>query len=406
MAASAKIDLKFLTILGLPSAGLTFAVTVLSAYLPHYIRNLANPIVIGLILGAEGFFGLFMPILIGNISDRSPYVGGRFRYLALAAAFMAGALCLIGVFHQLVLIAVMVALFYAGYYAYLGPYWAIYPDLVPKSHSGRSRSAESAWRVAGSFTALVGGGFLISLWTPLPFLLGAGLIAVVTSLLGWGIKSRSKTRVQSNHQSFFESLRYVREMTRSNPAIRNLVIANALWNATLRSILAFTVLFFTVGVHRTPHFVSGFIFPVAAIGMVSMAPLAGKLADKVGHIKVISIALIIYAAGTFVAGVTQQTWVIAIVPLVSGAAATLMALPFALLMRLLKNEAHGAASGLFGISRGMGSFIGPAITGAAIVAGKHFFSSTNGYAALWWACGMYLTISLFFVRRIYATTQA
>lgn len=387
-------------LLGVPSFGLTFAVTMISAFLPSVLQNLTDPLVIGLIIGAEGFFGMFLPIIMGNLADRSTKVRGRFKYLLPASSAMALALCLMGIIHLLGLIAAMVALFYIGYYAYLAPYWAIYPDLIPKSYSGRSRSAESAWRVVGALLALLSGGFLLSLWRPLPFLAAALAIGTVTMVLLVALRGHGARRVNAPHQTMRESFAYVGHTLRTNAGIRNLVIANALWNATLRSILVFTVLFFTAGLGRSHSFVSGVIFPIAAIGMLIMAPLSGKLADRYGHLKVLIIALLIYGIGDLVPGITQMTWVVVFIPLVSGAAATVMTLPYSVLMRLLHDEPHGAASGIFGLSRGIGSFAGPVLTGLAVEVGRPYFASTHGYAAFWWAAGIYILASLPFVWRM------
>lgn len=406
MSATGKSpSLKLLVALGLPSFGLTFAVTMLSAFLPSILNSLANPVIIGLIIGAEGFFGMFMPVVMGNLADRSKQVKDRFKYLLPATAAMAAALCFMSIMPTLVLIGAMVAVFYIGYYSYLAPYWAMYPDLIPKDYSGRSRSAESVWRVAGSLLALISGGFLLSLWRPLPFVLAAGLLGGVTFALVGLLKDHGSAPVKTHTGSLGDAVRYVWQTLKTNAAIRNLVIANALWNATLRSILTFTVLFFTAGLGRSHGFVSGVIFPIAAIGMVIMAPLSGKLADKYGHLKVLAIALVIYGLGDLVAGFTQQYWVLALIPLVSGAAATVMTLPYAVLMRLLNGQPHGAASGIFGLSRGVGSFLGPLLTGIAVQAGQSHFTSTRGYAAFWLAAGIYILASLPFVWGIRRAAQ-
>lgn len=127
-----------MVMLGMPSLGLTYAVTILTAYLPSRLVQLTNPIIIGLVIGAEGFFGLFMPFIFGVLVDRVHFVSERSKYLIPSALAMAAALVLAGVEHSLVLIGLMVALFYIGYYAYLAPYWALYPDLIPPEYSGRS----------------------------------------------------------------------------------------------------------------------------------------------------------------------------------------------------------------------------------------------------------------------------
>lgn len=390
----------FLLLLGIPSFGLTFAVTILTAFLPTELTELTSPLFIGLIIGAEGFFGLFAPLVFGFLSDRATSVVGRFEYLIPATAAMASSLMLMGMIENLWVIVPMVALFYIGYFAYLAPYWAIYPDLVSKQSAGRSRSAEGILRVVGAFLALLAGGFLLTLWEPLPFVLSAGLVVAVTFALLVTVLERADKPIHQHVESFRESVKYLREFLSRNKDVRNLAIANAFWNATLQAIQAFVVLFFTKGLHRSTHFVSGVIFPVAAIGIVIMAPLAGKIGDKYGHVKTLTIAAAVYGFGALSAGLTQRYWVIFMVPIVAAAATFTMILPYATLMKLIGHDRHGAASGLFGLSRGIGSFLGPLLTGVAIVVCRGLFPSTDGYAAFWWVAGILTILSLFFVVRI------
>jgi MFS family permease len=401
MTDSERDSTAFLLLLGIPSFGLTFAVTILTAFLPTELNELTSPLFIGLIIGAEGFLGIFAPLIFGFLSDRATTVMGRFTYLVPATGAMAASLMLMGMIKNLWVIVPMVALFYVGYFAYLAPYWAIYPDLVSKQSAGRSRSAEGILRVVGAFLALLSGGFLLTLWQPLPFVISAGLVIGVTFALLALVLKRANRPIHQHVESWRDSLRYLRQFLSSNKNIRNLAIANAFWNATLQSIQAFVVLFFTEGLHRSTHFVSGVIFPVAAIGILIMAPLTGRLGDRFGHVKTLTIASAIYGFGSLVAGITQQYWVILIVPLVSAAATFTMILPYATLMKLLGNDRHGAASGLFGLSRGLGSFLGPLLTGIAVVGCRHIFPSTNGYAAFWWVAGLLTIVSLFFTVRIH-----
>lgn len=403
---TAKPGLKLLAALGLPSFGLTFSVTILSAYVPSLLRGDTSPIIIGLIIGAEGFFGLFMPVIVGNLADHAKQVGERFRYLFPAIAAMTAALVLMSLFRETLPIGLLVALFYVGYYAYLAPYWALYPDLVPKDYSGRARSAESVWRVIGALTALISGGFLLNVWRPFPFILAAGLLGIVSLQLMWFLGKHRQIEVKSKRRTFRKAIAFQWNILAQNAPIRNLAIANAFWNAALRSILTFVVLFFVNGLGRSHSFVSGFIFPIAAIGMLIMAPLSGKLADRYGHLIVIAIACIIYGIGDLLPGITQSPLLFAVIPLVSGAAATVMTLPYAVLMRLLSDETHGAASGLFGFSRGVGSFAGPLLAGIAVELGRGVFVSTHGYAAFWLMTGLYVLLSLPFLYRIHLEQPA
>lgn len=234
---------RFLLLLGVPSFGLTFAVTVLTAFLPTQLTKLTTPLSIGVIIGIEGIFGLFAPIIFGILSDRATSTVGRFRYLLPSTAAMAASLTLMGMINSRWVIVPMVALFYIGYFAYLSPYWALYPDLVDDRNASRSRSAEGILRVVGAFLALLSGGFLLTLWTPLPFVISAGLVIGVTFSLLATVLKRSDKKIKQQAESFTDSLRYVWQMVRRDRDVRNLAIANTFWNGTLQSIQAFVVVF-------------------------------------------------------------------------------------------------------------------------------------------------------------------
>ncbi|MGH3744781.1 MAG: hypothetical protein ACRDTP_07985, partial [Mycobacteriales bacterium] len=200
-------DRGFLALLGLPALGLTFAVTIVSTYLPVRVVSSATPLQIGVLVGGEGFFALFLPTLVGAWTDRtSARVGHRLRFLAGSALVATVALALIGAFGAVFVVGLSVALFYVGYYGYLAPYWALYPDLVPRDESGRSRGAESSWRLVGSALATIGGGFLLAVWTPLPFVLAAALVLVTTVVLARGLGDRRDRPLHTSDESWRAAL--------------------------------------------------------------------------------------------------------------------------------------------------------------------------------------------------------
>jgi MFS family permease len=394
-------SISAMVLLGLPSLGLAFAVTTLTVYAPAILQNYTGPAITGLIIGVEGIFGLFMPFLSGAWSDHAGTVRGRFNYLIPATVIMAVALAFVGWPHTLAIIVPAIALFYIGYFAYLTPYWALYPDLIPKSHSGRSRSAEGTWQAIGSFLALLGGGFWVGLWRPLPFTLAGGVIVIVTAILGSTIiRTRAHERVKSSSDRVLDSLKYTVATLRRKPDLGRLAIANALWYGALHSMRAFVVLFFVQGLGHQASFVSGVIFPVVAIGMFVMSPLSGKLADKYGHHRVLLAALLLYGFGAWVPVISQSSWVLIIIPVLAGAATTVMILPYSVLMHLITDERSGAASSIMGVSRGVGSFLGPVLSGLAIEWHGNPFNGAHGYSALWAMVSLFVLASIPIFRRI------
>ncbi len=390
-----------LVTLGAPAAGLALAVTVISTYVPALVGQTTNAVVVGALVGGEGFFGIFMPGLLGAFSDRtSNRVADRVRLLVACVLIVMLALVAIGVVAQLGSSALgwyigALVLLYAGYYAALAPYWALYPDLVPREQSGRSRSAESTWRVTGVGAALIGGGILLDVAHGLPFFVAAGAVVAATGVLVLGLRSRMDDDVaadSSDRGTVRETLHLLRDT-----GIRRLCVAVGLWNFALSSLRAFVVLFFLIGMGRSSTFVSTVIFPLVAVGIAIAAPTAGWVADRWGHFRLLVTALVVYAAGMAIPGFWQGTWAIGAIPLVAIGAATVMTLPFSVLMRLIPEENHGAASGLFGLCRGIGATVGPVLTGVAILVLHDAMDSTKGYAAMWLSCSAALFLSLPFL---------
>lgn len=346
-----------------------------------------------------------MPAIVGGLSDRmSAVVRHRVMLLAPCAALMVLAVTAVGVLGlvdagSLWSMALALALLYIGYYACLAPYWALYPDLVPAEQSGRSRSAESTWRVAGVGLALVGGGLLLDVSAGLPFFTAAGLVIGVVAVLVVGLRPRLDDRLERSVQHQERSFTAVRVLLQDR-RIRTLVIANALWNFALSGLRAFVVLFIVVGMGRSSTFVATVAFPLVAVGIAVSAPLSGWLADRYGHVRLLTLAVIVYGVLMALPGFGQPSWMIVIVPVGAAAAAIVMTLPFSALMRLIPAEHHGAASGLFGFSRGVGGVLGPLVVGAAVVVLEPLLGATRGYAAMWFVCSAALLLSLPFLRAL------
>src|SRR5689334_199145 len=153
---------RLILLLGVPSLGLAFTVSVTSTYVPVLLQQISGPLMVGLLVGGEGFFGIFVPTVVGSLADRHHRLRGRLVWMAVSGVLLCVAAAAIGalgiVKAGLWGFGIALVLLYVGYYAFLAPYWALYSDLVPSEASGRSRSVESSFRVAGVGLALIGGG--------------------------------------------------------------------------------------------------------------------------------------------------------------------------------------------------------------------------------------------------------
>jgi MFS family permease len=75
-------------------------------------------------------------------------------------------------------------------------------------------------------------------------------------------------------------------------------------------------------------------------------------------------------------------------PLVAFGGGVTMSLPYALLMPMMPSGAHGAVTGLYSLSRGLGTALGPLLAGVAIqVAGEHDHWT-------WLACAAAVLVSI------------
>jgi MFS family permease len=391
---------RFLAVLGLPALALSLSVTTVSSFLPIFIQQLSGPLLTGALIGTEGVMALIVPTLVGSFSDRlrTP-LGGRLPILMVAAPLAAAALVVLPLASSLLAVAPVLVLFYASYFAFFAPYFALYPDLVPDRLRGRSQGSMGIWREVGLGLALVGGGVLLELWRPLPFLIAAAVFPGVTALFVIRVARRREAREDGGGAGEGQ-LRDAAALAllRENPALRRLLAANALWETALNVIRAFVLLFFTVGLGRSASFASLVLAIVAVVALIA-APLAGTLADRMDPMRLVRAAVLVYGIGAFAPMLTQAPPVIAAVPIVGFAAAIVMTLPYSLVMGVLPDDHHGAAAGLFGLSRGVGLLLGPLLGGLAVTLLDGVLTGTRGYAAIFGVAGVALLTSLLLLPR-------
>jgi Na+/melibiose symporter-like transporter len=160
-----------LAILGLPAFGVAFAYTVVGTYLPVLLADLSGPAVTGILIGGEGVVALIVPLLVGGWSDSARSgIGRRLPFVLAGAVLMV--LALLGMplgAGSLLWIAISLAVFFFGYFGYYTPTTRCSPiSCHPRFAAGRR---ESRWFSFGGLAARAGrrGGFLLSLWRPLPF---------------------------------------------------------------------------------------------------------------------------------------------------------------------------------------------------------------------------------------------
>ena len=164
--------------LGLGAFGLAWSITTVAAYLPTVLGEFTHSAtLIGLVLAAEGLFAFFMPLFVGPMSDATHLPLGEQRPSWCSRSCPWRSLALLP--------------FMPGFQATRSPSSASSSRTTSTSRptaasiptscrttTSAGRRASSVLRGTALGAALVGGGFLLSVWEPFPFILAAGVTLV------------------------------------------------------------------------------------------------------------------------------------------------------------------------------------------------------------------------------------
>ena len=334
---------------------------------------------IGLVLAAEGLFAFFMPLFVGPMSDATHLPLGRRRpFMVLALVPMAvSSRCsrscpLPGDGARPLRLLLRVLHLRAALPRPL-------PDLVPDNYFGRAQGVQHVLRGTSLGAALVGGGFLLSVWEPFPFILAAGVTLVSCGAVVVLVHEKD---VEPTRYERFRSIlaapwrRPPREACAPLPHRQHGLGGDVRGDADLRRPLH----------HRRlgqPLYVSSTVLGVVAAGYVLAALAAGKFGDEFGVGNVILGASVVYGLGLLVAGFAQtwHWWYYALIAPVAMAGGVVMT-PGRSSSRSCRRD-RGTITGLATTTKGIGLVIGPLAAGAAIDIFHGYFRSTDGYAVIW-----------------------
>lgn len=383
--------------LALPTFALALGMSVLTTYAPLLLGEATSSAgAIGIAIGAEGAFALFLPLLVGSLSDRTrTRFGRRIPYALAAAPLLVAPLVILPFAHGYAETVALVSLFFVGYFVYYPPYQALFAELVPASHRGRAQGWQGVMRGLGLGAALVGGGLLLTVWTPLPFVLAAGAVVLATVVLVREVRGRERRLAVADTPALPGP--GVFRLIRERADVRAFVAANALWELSFMGLKTFIVLFVVKGLGESVGTASAVIGVVAGAYVVASFG-AGRLADRVGVHRLMRASLWVYGVGLLAgAGLTSFRSLLVGLPVVALAGAVVMTLPYGILVQMTPPGAEGALSGLFGFSRALGAILGPIVVGLAIDAFAPLFPATNGYGAMWVAIAVPILLSLPFL---------
>jgi MFS family permease len=394
-----------LGLLALPTFALALSITMVSTYLSTVARRYTQQtVVIGVIIGGEGVMALWIPLISGAWSDTlRTRIGGRLPFVLAGAAPAAVALALIGFVHSLALVALVAAVFFACYFVAYEPYRAMYPDLIDEdSVAGRAQSTQALARGLGTGSALLGGGLLLSVARPLPFAVSA--LILLAAVGAFVVMILRRGMIEPPHEGAEGPARVARRLPRllsEHPALRAYFVANALWEMALAGLKAFVVLYLTIGLHYQLTTASLMIGGVALVILIG-AGATGKAGDKWGRIRVVRVALWGYGMGFLVlVFTTSRPLLAAALPFIAIGGGAVMTMAYAILMPLMPEDEHGALTGFYSVSRGVGIILGPVLAGILIsVTGSSPFKGTQGFQAMWIVCAGAALTSIVFLRKL------
>ncbi len=394
---------RVVALLGVPTLALALAVTVVTTYLPVVAQGFGgSTVIIGVIVGIEGLVALWLPLIVGAWSDRlRTRLGGRLPFLIAASPLVILGLAGMGVVQSIGTLAAAALVFFVGYFVAYEPYRALYPDVLPDAVAGRAQGTQALWRGLGTSLALVGGGLLLGLGQAAPFAAAALVYVVALAGFGWALARRGiPDDGEGGGGTYAERARQVFALVRDHAPLRAFLAANALWELSLAALKTFVVLYVTqgLGYSRTS---AAFILGGAAVIVLVGAAAGGRLADRFGRITVIRVALPVYGGGLLVPFLSTSAVAVAVAaPFIALGGGVLMALPYALLMPLMPDSEHGAMTGYYSLTRGLGTWLGPLLAGIAIQALAGPFSGTAGYQATWGVCSAAVLLSLLPLQRL------
>jgi MFS family permease len=384
--------------LAMGAFGLAWSLTTTAAYLPSLLREYtSSTTIVGLVLATEGVFALTLPLVIGPWSDTFHTPLGRRRPFMLAAIGpMAFGLALLAFMPSLWTTAIMLFGFFAAYYVYEPPYRGLYPDVLPGHLYGWAQGIQHIFRGVALGCALIGGGFLLHLWAPAPFLAAAVVVSIACLVPIVFVAE------DGGHGRVFEGVRvYVTHswrVLRRNPDVGRFLVANTAWEGTFAGARTFVVLYFTEGLGESLG-TSTTVLGAVAAGYIVAAALAGPIGARFALSRVIFVASGVYGVGLLAGGLGQEwhAWYLSFIFLVAIAGGLVMTLAWGLLFKLMPEKDRGAIAGLATTTKGIGLVIGPLAAGATIELLRGELSGTDGYQALWPVLGAPILIVMPFV---------
>jgi len=346
------------------------SMTLLLPFLPIYVQHLgvSSPAAIvqwsGVAFSVTFLAAALVAPLWGKLADRY----GRKLILMRASLGMALAMSAMGLAHnvyQLVLLRLLVGL--AGGYA--SGAMILVATQTPKTRSGWALGMLSTGTLAGSLLGPLAGGILPGMvGIRNTFFMAGGTIFIAflaTSFLIREDKTRAERRAMPRVRNAW------RLIPDRRPVLAMLFTALLLLLANMSIEPIITVYVSSLVPDRSRVvLVSGVVMAAAALGSIIAAPRVGRLADRIGHWKVVIACLLVAAALLIPQAFVTSSWQLILLRFLMGMAlAGLLPCITALIRHSVPDAVSGNILGYSQSAQYAGQVSGPLLGG---VLGAHF----------------------------------
>jgi MFS family permease len=281
-------------------------------------------------------------------------------------------------------------IYFAALHCYSTPLRAMLIDATPEDDWGKVQGVMGATHLGGVAFGLVAGGLLYSIWEPLPFVVGSGLLLVTTAItlfaarrLKLGEEEEQRRRGEWHLQ---EELKFWKKLL-GKKQTRRFLVANVLWNGGTEGIRPYLFLFATtvLGITVATASLAMLGFLVAAIvGSV----VVGNVGDRFGRSRILFFGALVTGMamlpGVFV---RDLAWLMVLLVPAGFGAAALVSLPYPVFAELAGEEDVGRTTGTFYVSVGVARLVAPLTVGAAIDIAANVLPH-DGYPIMWPIAGL------------------
>jgi len=354
--------------------GFTWA--TLPLHLKAFTRSNA---VTGIILSTVGITGLIFPILAGAVSDRISTKLGRRRPLIIAGWALACTMVLI-LMHADTLWKILPAIFlaYAGFFFALGPYFALFSDMVPEAQ--RSSASGVMFLIGGSgilsYLIFAARSWEVSHSRPFIWV----LLAIPISVTLMCISAKETASPGSvKHSDLLKG-----PVRRKN--ILKFFMAFSLQWISLWMFSSFFVIAFKAYFGLTVELTVGIFFVLNASSVIFALP-AGLLAPRLGLKKTIISGICIMMGCYLIAPFFKTYSGLVVLMMISGLGlGAVLAASYPFFLDILPQGNTGGLTGIYQACQNGTLLIGPALAGTMI--------DNFGYISLFYGCAVVMLASM------------